>query len=85
MRLDDQFFFLTEDIDQIQLEHDIIAAVRAGGDFVRFDTLGHGHVSVLITAHFPVRFETVERSEDEVAAWEAAPPPLDVDPDYYFE
>ncbi|HEY8591095.1 MAG TPA: hypothetical protein VIL55_16230 [Naasia sp.] len=60
-----------------------MAAVRAGGDFVSFDTHGHGQVSVLMTASFPVRFEAVERTEEEVSGWEDAPPPVDIDPDFF--
>ena len=85
MRLDGQYFFLTEDTDQSRLEQEIVASVRGGGDFVRFEAHGHGHVAVLMTAHFPVRFEAVDRSEEEVAGWEDEPPPVDVDPDVYFD
>ena len=84
MRHDGEYFFLAESVDQDELERDIITAVQAGGGFVRFDTRGHGRVSVLMAANFPVRFESVERSEAEVASWEDKPPSIDVDPDSYL-
>ena len=85
LRLDGQYFFLTDDTDQAQLEQEMVAAVRAGGEFVRFDTHGHGRVSLLMTAHFPVRFESVERTEEEVSGWDDEPPPVDIDPDTYLD
>ncbi|THG30068.1 hypothetical protein [Naasia lichenicola] len=81
MRHDGDYFYLTPDVDQLTLEREIVAAVRVGGDFVHFNTHGHGRVSVFMTAHFPVRFSAAERTDDEVATWEEWPPPMDIDPE----
>jgi hypothetical protein len=85
LRIEGQYFFLAEDADQEQLEREMVTAIRAGGDFVRFETHGHGRVSVLMTVHFSVRFEVTERTEDEIAGWVGTPPSMDIDPDSYFE
>jgi len=74
LRVDGQVYFLAAETDRAVLMEQIVDAVRSGAAFVAFDTHGHGEVSVLMTQHIPVRFETVERSEEEVAAWEVDPP-----------
>jgi hypothetical protein len=79
VRIDGQVFFLTPTQDIADLKRQIVAASRGGSDFVEFDTMGHGNVAVLITPTESARFQTVERSDEEVAAWEAEPPPFDID------
>ena len=78
LRIDGQVFFLTAETDRLALKSEIVAAVRSGADFVTFNTHGHGEVDVLMTPHIPVRFETVERTEQEVDSWESDPPSADV-------
>jgi hypothetical protein len=84
MRLDGQNFFLAHDTDQSQLEQEIVAAVRGGGDFIQFDTHGHGRITALMTGQIPVTFEATQRSNEEVAGWDEQPPPVNVDPDFDF-
>ena len=54
-----------------------MAAAREGAAFVDFRTVGHGVISLLVTASIPVRFETVERSPAQLKRLEDDPPPLD--------
>ncbi|ROQ37236.1 hypothetical protein EDF46_2692 [Frondihabitans sp. PhB188] len=77
LRIDGQVFLLQETIDVPQLKRDIMAAMQTGAAFVNFDTHSHGLVSVLMTQQIPVRFESVEKSEDEVDDWVATPPTFD--------
>jgi carotenoid cleavage dioxygenase-like enzyme len=79
LRIDGQVFFLPEDTDIPVLKQLIVAAVRTGAEFVEFDTHGHGSVSVLMTQQIPVRFEVVDRTEDEVASWVDVPPAFEYD------
>ncbi|MEF2977304.1 hypothetical protein [Subtercola sp. YIM 133946] len=39
--------------------------------------MGRGIVAVLVTQNLPVRFETVERSADQVSEWEENPPRIE--------
>jgi hypothetical protein len=77
-RIDGQIFILSPDQDFQALKEEIVAAIRAGSDFVEFDTLGREKIFVLVTPNLPVRFETQERSEEQVEEWEHNPPPIDV-------
>ncbi|WP_150308277.1 hypothetical protein [Planctomonas psychrotolerans] len=79
VRVDGQEFFLSEVQEIDDLKELIVAAVRQGGDFVTFHTVGRGPISVLCTPGIPVRIEVVERSEAEVDGWSAAPPSFDID------
>ena len=79
VRIDGQVFFLTPAQDVPDLKTQIVAASRGGSDFVDFEAIGHGSVSVLITPTESARFETIERSDEEVAVWETEPPPFDID------
>jgi hypothetical protein len=77
VRFDSQRFLLDPAQDVRRTKEEIVNAVRGQGDFVDFATIGHGTISLLITPSVPIRFEVIERTEAEVAALEAHPPPLD--------
>ncbi len=66
VRVDGAEFFLPEDQVPKGLQSKIVSAVRAGGDFVTFNTLGRGPIRVLCASGIPIRFETVERSDEEI-------------------
>lgn len=40
-------------------------------------TLGHGTISLLVSPGVPVRFEVLERSEEQLERYESDPLPLD--------
>jgi hypothetical protein len=82
LRVDGQMFILEPGQDVAGLEQEILEAVRSGAGFVRFETVGRGLVSVLITPKIGVRFESLERTEQEIAEWELDPPPIDIDSDF---
>ncbi|HEX5859464.1 MAG TPA: hypothetical protein VFY91_15270 [Microbacterium sp.] len=78
VRFDNQTFLLDPDQDVEETKRAIVAAAREGSEFVDFRTVGHGTISLLVTPNLPVRFEVVERSEEELEALEADPPPIDL-------
>lgn len=82
LRVDGQIYYLPDTTDIHELKERIVTSVREGAAFVDFDTHGHGQVSVLMTPQIPVRFEVVERSQEEVDDWTDAPPSTDLDPDF---
>jgi hypothetical protein len=77
VRFDGQTFLLdpTQDVDATKKA--IVAAVREGSAFVDFLTVGHGSISLLVTPSLPVRFEVIERTEEELERLETDPPPFD--------
>jgi len=77
VRFDGQTFLLDPEQDVGQTKQAIVAAAREGSDFVDFRVLGHGTISLLVTPNLPVRFEVIERSEEELERFEADPPALD--------
>jgi len=78
VRFDDQSFLLDPEQDIDETKAAIVAAARHGSDFVDFKTIGHGTISLLVTPNLPFRFETLERSEEELERLEADPPPIDL-------
>lgn len=79
VRFDGQTFLLGQDQDVDELKSEIVAAVRRGSDFVDFQTIGHGTISLLVTPSMPVRFQVIERTEEQLQVVEAEPPPFDED------
>jgi hypothetical protein len=77
VRFDGQTFLLDPDQDVDLTKEAIVMAAREGSDFVDFRTVGHGTISLLVTPTVPVRFEVVERSEEQFEQFEADPLPLD--------
>ncbi|MDQ0744167.1 hypothetical protein QFZ62_001475 [Clavibacter sp. B3I6] len=77
LQIDSQTFYLddAQDVDALQAE--IVEAAARSASFVHFDTIGHGRVSVLVTQRLGVRFEIQDRTEEELAEWEAHPPVID--------
>ncbi len=82
VRFDDQTFLLDPEQDVEEAKLAIVTAVREGSDFVDFHTVGHGTISLLVTPNLPVRFEIIERTEEDMDRLEADPPPLDSRPHY---
>jgi hypothetical protein len=77
VRFDGQTFLLDPIQDLAETKKAIVAAAREGSDFVDFQVLGHGTISLLVTPNLPVRFEILDRSEEELERFEADPPALD--------
>ena len=77
VHIDGQTFILTAGQDISALKSRIIDALRGGAGFVEFETVGRGTVAVLVTPNLPVRFETIDRTEDQVSAWEEHPPTIE--------
>jgi hypothetical protein len=77
LRIDGQMFILEPQNDVAALKTQIVDAVRDGARFIDFTTVGHRQVSVLVTAHIPVRFEIIEKSEEQYDQWEKHPPSYD--------
>ncbi|WP_019182031.1 hypothetical protein [Microbacterium yannicii] len=77
VRFDGQTFLLDPSQDVEQTKREIVAAVREGSDFVEFHTVGHGVISLLVTPTLPVRFEVIERSAEQLEAFEINPLPFD--------
>jgi hypothetical protein len=77
LQIDSQTFYLDDAQDVEALQEQIVEAASRTASFVHFDTVGHGRVSVLVTPHLGVRFEIQDRSEEELAEWEAHPPVID--------
>jgi hypothetical protein len=75
VHVDGQTFILAADQNVAALKQEIVAALGGGRSaFVDFATVGLGLISVLITPHLPIRFETIERTEEQMLEWEAYPP-----------
>lgn len=79
VRVDGQMFILDPAQDVEELQRDILEAIRGGGKFVRFDTVGRATISVLITAGIPIRFEVIDRPEAQIDEWEKRPPLIEPD------
>jgi hypothetical protein len=82
--IDGQMFILEPGEDIVELKRQIVEAARNGADFVDFQTIGRGTISVLITPNLPVRFEVVEESAEQFAAWEQNPPSIDGNSDEHY-
>lgn len=78
LRIDGQQFYLDQNYDVDDLKQRLLASARGVAEFIDFEPVGHGVVSVLMTPHTPVRFEVEERSEDQLADWSIHPPVSDV-------
>ena len=78
LRIDGQVFYLAADLDLDALKEQILHAAAGRPDFVTFTPVGHGEVTVLVTASTPVRFEVEEHAEDEVSGWDENPPTIDL-------
>lgn len=78
--IDGQVFYLTDETDIDELRRRIVAAARGGAEFVEFEAHGRGHVAVLVTAHLPVRIETVERADEEPSMSAPEMPSFEYDP-----
>jgi hypothetical protein len=79
VRFHGQTFLLAPDQDVDELKAAIVTAVREGSDFVDFSTVGHGTISLLVTSSLPVRFQVIDRTEEQLQILEAEPPPFDED------
>jgi hypothetical protein len=77
VRFDGQTFLLDPDQDVDRTKATIVGAVREGSGFVDFHTIGHGTISLLVSPTVPVRFEVIERTEEQLEILEADPPPFD--------
>ena len=77
VRFDGQMFLLDPEQKVDETKAAIVTAVRDGSDFVDFATIGHGTISLLVTPNLPIRFEVIERSEEQIEELEANPPPID--------
>lgn len=78
LRIDGQAFFLPAEVDLAALREQILAAVAGPAAFVSFHPVGYGEVTVLVTAHVPIRFEVEEHADSEVEEWTEHPPAIDV-------
>lgn len=85
MRIDGQQFFLAPDFDLDGLKSQLLDSARGVAEFVDFQPIGHGLVSVLMTPQTPVRLEVEERSEEQITEWEEHPPTSDLSSDFYEE
>ncbi|RIJ51238.1 hypothetical protein DZG00_09690 [Clavibacter lycopersici] len=81
IRIDGHPFQLADGQDVADLKSRIVAAVTGGSRFVDFATVGQGEVSVLMTPRSAVRFEVLDRTEDEPACGDEQP--ACADPDLY--
>ena len=77
VRVDGQMFILDPEQNVQELQDRIIEAVRQGGAFVKFETIGRATITVLITPGVPVRFEVLDRTEEQLTEWEARPPHIE--------
>ena len=84
VRVDGQMFILDPSQDVQVLQDRIIEAVQQGAGFVRFETIGRATITVLVTPAVAVRFEVIDRTEEQVNEWEARPPGIEPD-DSQFE
>lgn len=76
-RVDGQMFILDPEQDVADLQRRIIDAVQQGAGFVDFQTVGRSAISVMITPYIGVRFETIERSSEQMEEWEFNPPRIE--------
>ena len=76
-RVHGQMFILDPEQDVDELQRLIIEAVQQGAGFVDFQTVGRSGISVMITPYIGVRFETIERSAEQVEEWEFRPPSIE--------
>jgi hypothetical protein len=83
LRIDGQVFHLPSETDVPALQQQILEAAAGPPAFVTFQPVGHGELSVLVTAHFAVRFETEEISEEQLREWDEEPPVIDLFPHMY--
>jgi len=77
VRFDGQTFLLDPAQDVEETKRAIVTAAREGADFVDFTTIGHGTIALLVTPNLPVRFELIERTQEEIEQIEADPPPIE--------
>ncbi|GAB3602857.1 hypothetical protein [Microbacterium aureliae] len=70
-------FILDPAQDVGELKRLILEAVQQGAGFVHFDTVGRSNIAVLITPYVGVRFEVLERSEEQVREWQLNPPSIE--------
>jgi hypothetical protein len=82
VRVDGQMFILQPGQDVKELQADILRAAERGAGFVDFQTIGRSNISVLITPNVGVRFESLERTDEQIAEWEHDPPSIDTTMDY---
>jgi hypothetical protein len=79
VRIDGQMFFLDPAEDVAALRERIEETARTQPTFVEFSTVGHGRVAVLVNSVVPVRFETVEKTDEQYTDMQIHPAPLDID------
>ena len=90
VHVDGQTFILASDENVPALKELILTSLRSTGSaFVDFRTVGRGLISVLITPSLPVRFEILDRTEQQMAKWESDPPVINdehsIDIDRFLE
>ncbi|MFU8946622.1 hypothetical protein ACLRGF_07785 [Mycetocola zhadangensis] len=79
VRVDGQMFVLKPGEDVEKLKAEVTEAARSGAGFVEFETVGRSTLSVMVTPHVGVRFESIEKVDAEVEQWETHPPAIDFD------
>ena len=72
LRIDNTVFHLEPDEDLVGLKR-IVETASGTAAFVIFRPVGRGTVSMLVTAHTPVRFEEHERADEETEIGELNP------------
>lgn len=84
LRIDGQEFYLPGDVDVDvdALRKQILDAIAGRGDFIDFQPVGYGDVSVLMTPRTKARIEIQEHSEAEVEAWNDDPPDMDIESNF---
>jgi hypothetical protein len=90
VHVDGQSFILAAEEDVPALKALILTSLQGSGSaFVDFESVGRGLISVLITPSLPVRFEVIDRTEDQMKDWESNPPVISdeqsLDLDRYLE
>lgn len=85
IRIDGQQFYLRENADPEQLKARILEAARGVAQFIDFEAVGHGVISVLMTPQTPVHFEVEDRTTQQVDDWATEPPISDVAAEAYEE
>lgn len=79
LRIDGQEFYLPGDADVDALRRQILDAIAGRGDFIDFQPVGYGDVSVLMTPLTKARIEIQQRDESQVKEWTEDPPDMDVE------
>ena len=79
VRVDGQSFVLVPGSNVKLLKAKIVEAARQGAGFVKFKTVGRSTISVMITPHVGVRFETAHEGDAQVEEWQEHPPAIDLD------